>query len=73
MAVSRRVELIGAVCAVSRVRVRAVAAMMDGRKQQLMCYTGCSDATGEDKMVVKEGRDIGVWIDNIFFSSGASK
>ena len=36
MAVSRRVELIGAVRAVRRVKVRAVAAILNEREQELM-------------------------------------
>ena len=43
VAVSRRVELIGAVRAVRRVRIRAVAAMMNGRQQQLVCSTQSSE------------------------------
>ena len=43
MAVNRRVELIGAVRAVRRVRVRAIAAMMDGRQQQLVYITQVSE------------------------------
>lgn len=51
MAVSRRVELIGAVRAVKRVRVRAVAAMMDERQQQLMRL---EYAEFSDKIMLKE-------------------
>lgn len=59
MAVSRRVELIGAVRAVKRVRVRAVAAMTDERQQQLMGagrIQRCVD--GERKMWPSIRRDV---------------